>query len=152
MPMKKKFTTVLKGAEGIDTAAIIFPFDVKEVFGKARVPIKGKINKVPFRSTIVRMYGEYMVVVNKSMRDATKKKAGDKVLVEVEEDTQRRTVSVPPDLVAALKSAKLVEAFNSLSYTYRKEHVRSIEEAKRPETRKSRLGKIIAVVNQKKMV
>src|SRR6185295_840219 len=52
----------------------------------------------------------------------------------LELDSAPREVSVPADLAAALKKAKAREAFDDLAYTYRKEHVRSIEEAKAPET------------------
>lgn len=59
-------------------------------------------------------------------------------------DTQERTVEVPADFAAALRESGLTKAFDALSYTHRKEHVRAIEEAKKPETRARRIEAAIA--------
>ncbi|MBV8198626.1 MAG: YdeI/OmpD-associated family protein [Candidatus Eremiobacteraeota bacterium] len=45
----------------------------------------------------------------------------------------------PDDLARARKAAKLRAAFDAMSYTPRKECVRSVSDAKRPETRPSRV-------------
>jgi len=58
-------------------------------------------------------------------------------------DTEPRVVEIPKDLAAALKKAKKAEAFDKLSYTHRKEHVRAINEAKAAETRARRIDKCI---------
>jgi len=69
------------------------------------------------------------------------------VTVELEPDTEERTVEVPADLAAALKrDAKAAAAWEKLSYTNRKEIARSLEEAKRPETRERRLQAALAKV------
>ena len=62
----------------MDTAVIMPPFDVKKTFGKLRVPVKGTINGVQFRSTLVRMHGKHTMAVNRQWREAMAKKAGDK--------------------------------------------------------------------------
>ena len=52
--------------------------------------------------------------------------------------------SVPPDLAAALAAEPSVQAFfDQLSFTHRKEWVRWIEDAKKPETREARVTKTI---------
>jgi uncharacterized protein YdeI (YjbR/CyaY-like superfamily) len=51
---------------------------------------------------------------------------------------------VPADFAAALRESGLTKAFDALSYTHRKEHVRAIEEAKKPETRARRIEAAIA--------
>ena len=53
---------------------------------------------------------------------------------------------MPNDLAAAIKKAGLSAAWDKLSYTHRKEHVRAVEEAKRPETRIKRIEKAIAML------
>lgn len=50
-------------------------------------------------------------------------------------------IEIPEDLKALLSENELLEAFDKLAYTHRKEYVRWINEAKRPETRTSRLTK-----------
>ena len=52
---------------------------------------------------------------------------------------------MPKDLAAALKKAGVRKGFDSLAFTFRKEHVRSIEEAKAPETRARRIEKAVAM-------
>jgi uncharacterized protein YdeI (YjbR/CyaY-like superfamily) len=49
-----------------------------------------------------------------------------------------------------LKKAGLTKDFAALAFTHRKEHVRSIEEAKAPETRLRRIDKAVAMVQAKK--
>jgi len=64
--------------------------------------------------------------------------------VDLELDTAPRDVEVPDDLAAALDAACARAAFDRLSYTHRKEHVRAVEDAKRPETRRRRIEATVA--------
>ena len=75
-----------------------------------------------------------MTVVNREMREGGLT-PGSSYTVDISVDAAERTVSVPPDFARALKEAGLRPAFDALSYSHRKEHVRVIEEAKKPETR-----------------
>jgi hypothetical protein len=61
-------------------------------------------------------------------------------------DRKNRTVAIPQDLREALESAGLLETFEKLAFTHRKEHVLAIQEAKRPETRANRIGKTIEML------
>ena len=59
-------------------------------------------------------------------------------------DTAPREVEVPADLAAALAGDEPAwTAFERLSYTHRKEHVRFIEEAKREQTRRRRIDRTL---------
>jgi uncharacterized protein YdeI (YjbR/CyaY-like superfamily) len=70
--------------------------------------------------------------------------AGEQVDVDIELDTEPREVEVPADLAEALAHDSPARAtFDGLSYTHRKEWVRWIEEAKKAETRATRLGKAV---------
>jgi hypothetical protein len=64
-------------------------------------------------------------------------------------DRKTKTVTVPEDLQQALEEAGLLEAFNKLAFTHRKEHVVAVLEAKRPETRTRRIGKTIEQLAKK---
>jgi len=82
--------------------------------------------------------------VLKSIQEAAGVGVGDEIEVELELDTAPRTVEVPPDLAAALaRDRKAAAAWEKLSYTSRKEIARSLEEAKKPETRERRLAAVI---------
>jgi uncharacterized protein YdeI (YjbR/CyaY-like superfamily) len=86
-----------------------------------------------------------MLPLNQEHRAAAGVKAGDEVEVTLELDTAPRTVEVPDDLAAALAQKPGAKAaFDALSYTLRKEHVRQVEEAKAQETRERRIAKIVA--------
>jgi hypothetical protein len=65
------------------------------------------------------------------------------VEVTIEHDTSPRTVEIPGDLDDALTGAGVRERFDALAYSARKEHVRSVQDAKQAETRQRRVTKII---------
>ena len=71
---------------------------------------------------------------------------GSSYRVDVVVDEQPRTVEVPADLAKALKAAGATAAFAALSFTHRKEHVRAVEDAKKPETRARRIEACVAKV------
>jgi hypothetical protein len=138
-----KFTATLQDAGG-GGVYVSFPYDVKQEFGKSRVPIQCTIDGEPYRGTMVK-YGEplHMILVLKSIREKIGKQAGDKVKIWLKEDTQERTIEIPDDLLKLLKKNKLLAAFEKKSFTQRKEWAVAVTGAKRPETRLSRLNKII---------
>lgn len=149
MSKKITFETVLEKHEGMEATGICIPFDVEKTFGAKRVPVKVWINKVEYRSTVVRMGGRYMMPVPKVFREAAGIKAGDMVKVVMEHDTEKRTVEIPEDFAQALKEADLTEVFNKMSYTHQKEYVNSINEAKKEETRIRRIEKMIEAIRKK---
>ena len=148
--MRKTFKTKLVGRGRLgQVAGVIVPFDIKQVWGAARVPVKGTINgAAPFRTTVVKMGGEYCFCVNQQMRaEAGGVGPGDRVTVVLEPDTAPRTVTVPPDLKKALKSSPRASAtWDRYAYTHRKEFAKWLEEAKKPETRARRLEKTIEML------
>ncbi|MEP6642698.1 MAG: YdeI/OmpD-associated family protein [Gaiellales bacterium] len=94
-----------------------------------------------YRSTVARMGGRYLVPLSAEHRVAAGVAAGDDVEVDLEADTAPREVSTPPDLADALRGDDTARAyFDGLAYSHRKEWVRWIEEAKKPETRSKRLA------------
>ena len=146
--MKKQFTVKLFGAgRNSKVAGMNIPFDVKKVWGKARVPVTGTINGFKFRTSICPMRGEYFVCVNRFMREGGKCGVGDTVKVVMEPDTAPRIMAAPPDLKKALKSNQAAQAaWDRYSYTCRKEFAQWITEAKKPETRARRLEKAIEML------
>jgi uncharacterized protein YdeI (YjbR/CyaY-like superfamily) len=97
-----------------------------------------------YRTTVAPMGGRFFVPLSAEHRKAAGVAAGDEVDVGIEPDTAPREVTVPADLAEALAGdAAAREFFGGLSYTHRKEWVRWIEEARRPETRATRLAKTI---------
>ena len=141
------FTAIIENA-GDGGAFVRIPFDVEQVFGRKRVPVKATINGEPYRGTLVRM-GEpfHILIVLKEIRQKIGKDFGDKVEVALEADDQPRIVEVPPDFQQALDQSQIAKAaFEKLSYTHQKEHVQAILEARREETRRNRIQKAIGLL------
>src|SRR5579864_5196754 len=88
----QKFRCKIDNAERESLTFICIPFDVKKVFGKARVPVKLTINDFTYRTTICVMGGKYCVPLRRSNREGAGVKAGDVVQVSVVPDSEPRTV------------------------------------------------------------
>ncbi|HEY0428945.1 MAG TPA: YdeI/OmpD-associated family protein [Pyrinomonadaceae bacterium] len=151
MAEKQIFEVVLEKHEKLEATGITIPFDVEEVFGAKRVPVKVCVNGADYRGTICRMGGKYVLGVPKVFREAAGVKAGETITVEMERDTEKRVVEPPEDLARALnKNSEARNAWEKLSYTHKKEFARALEEAKRAETRERRLYKTIEELLKKK--
>src|ERR1043165_4739965 len=140
----KRFRAVVNRKEGGDVCSINIPFDVEQTFGgRNRVPVRGTLNGAPYRSSVFRMGGDcHFMVVNRRSRAAAGVRGGETVPVTMERDDAPRVMEPPADFARALKGNKDARAtWDKLSYTHRREHVQSIEEAKKPETRQRRLEK-----------
>ena len=59
-----------------------------------------------------------------------------------------RTVEIPTDFKALLKKEGLLEDFEALSFTHRKEYCRWMTEAKKEETRSARLARSIVMLRK----
>jgi uncharacterized protein YdeI (YjbR/CyaY-like superfamily) len=91
--------------------------------------------------------GHHYMVVNKEVRSGAKAKGGETISVVMERDDEPRVITPPEDLARALRSNKAAAAaWDSLSYTHRKEYAQSVAEAKRPETRARRIERAIAML------
>lgn len=125
----------------MEIAAFTLPFDAREAWGKARVPVKVTINGHTYLSTVSTMHGKQIIVVNANVRAAANVKAGDEVQVTMEPDREARTIEVPAEMKKAL-GARYSAALEKLAYTYKKEFVQSFVEAKKEETRQRRVEKM----------
>jgi hypothetical protein len=144
----QSFSAVLEPSGRGTTTSITIPFDAEAVFGaRGRVAVCGTVNGHPFRSSVFRMGGRTFMVVNREMRAGAKAEAGQTISVVMGRDTQPRTITPPADLARAIKADEAARAtWETLSYTHRKEHVRAVEAAKRPEARARRVEKAVALL------
>src|SRR5436190_24385815 len=117
-----------------------------EVAGRLKLRGMPRIQAViagrPYRGSLMPMGdGTYCLGVLKSIQEAAGVEQGDTVTVELELDTAPRTVDPPPELAGVLaREKKAAAAWDRLSFTNKKEMARSLEEAKKPETRQRRLA------------
>jgi hypothetical protein len=143
----ERFGGVVESRGGGGGRVVTIPLDVPRLFGRARAPVRGRVNGAPFRSTVAVYAGVYYLGLNRELREAAGVDVGDAVEVEIELDDAPREVDVPAELAAALASAPAARArFESLSHTHRREYARWIAEAKREETRRNRADRAVAML------
>jgi hypothetical protein len=119
--------------------------DLKELYGRARPPLRVTIRGHSWRTTPGVYGGVAWIGLNKDVRTAAGVDAGDRVRVRMELDTEPRTVGLPDDLRAALAGDTVAHsAFDMLSFTHRREYVEWVEEARRPETRTRHIAATVA--------
>jgi len=138
--MRKEFQAKLNGDESRKDASAAFtpPFDTREVWGKAKLPVKVTINGYTWRSTVGNRRGIQYIVVNAAARRNACVKAGDFVTIALEPDTEKREIEIPAPLQKAL-GGKLTQKLNALSFTHKKEFIVWYSAAKKEGTRARRV-------------
>jgi hypothetical protein len=136
--------------EGKTATGIPVPDEVIAALGSSKRPaVAVTLNGYTYRTTAVRMGGRYLVPLSAENRAGANAAAGDVVEVDIALDDAPRVVVLPDDLGAALDDAARTN-YEALSYTHRKEWVRWIEEAKKPETRATRVEKTVIALREGK--
>ena len=135
IPTGKTTATVIWTQEQVDA--------VRGAPGRGRVMLAITYKGRTFRTSVSVYRGEWMMVVNQEMREGGLAPGGT-YRADVTVDAEERVVEVPDDFAKAMKAAGVRKTFDALSYTHRKEHVRAISEAKKPETRARRIESAIA--------
>jgi hypothetical protein len=119
------------------------PDDVVTRLGAGkRPPVAVTINGYTYRTTVAPMGGAFWIPLAAEHRVAAGVAAEEEVDVAIELDTAPREVPLPDDLSAAMDDAAR-SAFDGLAPSHKKEWVRWVEEAKKPETRTARIGKTV---------
>ncbi len=114
-----------------------------------RPPLRTTINGVPYRTRVAVYGGRYYLGLRKDVVNASGAVPGSTAQVSVELDEAPREVQVPGDLASALASTPEAKAaFEGLAFTHRKEYVRWIEDAKRPETRLTRVRRTVSMLQE----
>jgi hypothetical protein len=140
---KGLLTPTPKGGGG---TLVPIPSQVAAKLGLIGMPkIQAVIAGTPYRGSLMPMGdGSYCLGVLKSIQEAAGVRQGDTITIDLELDTAPRTIELPADLAKALaRDKKATAAWEALSYTNKKEMARSLEEAKRPETRERRLAQAL---------
>ncbi len=112
---------------------------------RGNVPIAGTIGGFAFRtSAFPDGKGSHTIMVNKAMREGAGVARGDTVTVLIDVDTASREPVVATDVKRALAAhAKARAQWKTLTPRCRAEWIGHLDEAKRPETRARRLGKML---------
>ena len=141
-PIQVKFTTDIQKDAKMDVTFIDIDFDVEKVFGKKRLKVKAWYDKVLYRGLLTKYKGAYHMIINKEIRAQLGKKAGDKIIVKIEEDLDDRKVELPKIVLDFFKKEKILKAvFDNMAFTHQKEYVIWLTSAKKEETLQNRLIK-----------
>jgi hypothetical protein len=134
-------TTVVLG--GKTATGLQVPDEIVAALGAGkRPPVTVTVGGYTYRTTVAPMGGAYWVPLAAEHREAAGVRAEQEVDVTIELDAAPREVPVPDDLAAALDD-DVRTTFDALAYSHRKEWVRWVEEAKKPETRAARIAKTV---------
>jgi Domain of unknown function (DUF1905)/Bacteriocin-protection, YdeI or OmpD-Associated len=151
--VRKEFRAKLNGDESRKDASASFtlPFDTRDVWGRAKVPVKASINGYTWRSTVGNRGGIQYIVVNAEARRGAGVQAGDFVTIVLEPDAEKREIKVPIPLQRAL-GTKLTQKLNGLSFTHKKEFIVWYSDAKRDDTRARRVQKMKQMLSAGKVI
>jgi hypothetical protein len=123
------------------------PPEVVASLGQGKRPrVTITINGHSWKSRVAIMRGRYLLGLSAS-RQAAGVVTGDEVEVELEFDPEPRVVAEPADFARALSADPIARtAYDRLPDGRKREHVRAIESAKKPETRIRRIEKALATL------
>ncbi len=141
-----KFRTYVEPPEPMRGLEV--PPEVVESLGQGRRPrVKITVNGHSWRSRVAIMRGRYLLGLSNANRQAAGVQIGDEVEVELTFDPEPRVVSEPEDFASALAADPVAKAaYGRLSDSHKREHLRAIESAKKPETRLRRIDKALAML------
>ncbi|MCA0252815.1 MAG: YdeI/OmpD-associated family protein [Actinobacteria bacterium] len=146
--MTLRIDTVLE-ASGPAAAIVLSDEQVEELGGGKRAAVKLTIGDRTARLRLGVMGGRNLLGLSKAARAELGVEIGEAVHAIIELDTDERTVELPDDFAAALAARPGARAaFDALPPSHRREHVRAIDEAKRPETRLRRIEAAVAKLGE----
>ncbi|MCX5409974.1 YdeI/OmpD-associated family protein (plasmid) [Streptomyces sp. NBC_00335] len=120
---------------------------VAELGGGARPPVRITVGGHSWQSRLALLRGRHLIGLSHANREAAGVEIGEEVEVELELDTEPRVVVEPADFARALDEDPAARAaYDNLTYSRKREHVRAIESAKKPDTRLRRIEKAIAAL------
>jgi hypothetical protein len=131
-------------------AALVLTDEQVAALGAGRAPaVRVTANGATVAARVARMGGENLLGFSKKLRAELGVEIGEVIDVGITVDAAPREVKVPAALAAAFSrdtAAKI--AFETLAPSHRKEFVRWIEEAKRSETKQSRLEQTLQMLHE----
>lgn len=149
-PERIEFTAIIQQNGAMNAAFVEFPFSTEELFHKkGQVKIKALFDdKVEYRGSLAKMKSDcHILGLTQEIRKQLGKTFGDEVSVSLIEDREERVVEIADDIASVFnENPAAKELFDKMSYTHRKEYIRWIEEAKKPETRENRKIKMIQMI------
>ncbi len=135
-----------------NNTGINVPADIVEKLNAGKKPpVKITVNNYTYRSSVAVMGGLFMVSLSSENRSKANVAGGDEVEINIELDTEPRTVDLPGELQKILdKNPVAKKNFEALSPSNKKAIVLSITDAKTEETKKKRIEKALTTLSERK--
>jgi uncharacterized protein YdeI (YjbR/CyaY-like superfamily) len=113
--------------------------------------VRGTVDGAAYRSSLMKYSGVFHLGIHKAALAAAGAAMGARVRVTIELDDQPLPTDVlPPDLEKAIGARPGTRAaWAKLSPAHKREHVKHVIEAKKPETRARRIAATIAALQAK---
>ena len=124
---------------GVNPFVFVPPEILAEIFRQAKkergaIPVRGQVNSVSYRQTLVRYQGHWRLYINTSMLKHSPKRIGERIDVVIEHDPEERTVVFPDAFRFALAQNDAARAtFEQLSPSRQREILRYLANLKSPE-------------------
>lgn len=145
-PLRLHATLEPRGPAG---AIVLDDEQVAGLGGGARTfPVRVTVGDQLVALRLTRMGGENLIGLRREIRMQLGVELGDDIEVLIERDDAPREIAMPPELEDALESDPAARvAFDALAPSHRREHARSVADAKRPETRSRRVQRVLAALS-----
>lgn len=145
-----EFTAIIQQNGAMNAAFVEFPFSTEELFHKkGQIKIKALFdNKIEYRGSLAKMKSDcHILGLTQEVRKLLGKTFGDEISVSLTENKEERVVVIADDIAIVFdENPEAKDLFDKMSYTHKKEYIRWIEEAKKPETRENRKIKMIRMI------
>lgn len=125
---------------------VVVPADLAEQAGLRHASrVRGTVNGAPLRSSVMKYSGIFHLGIHKATLAEAGVAEGARVAVALElDDEPLPTDVVPEDLAQAIaQHERAAAAWERLRPSHKREHVKAVIEAKKPETRARRIAKVI---------
>ena len=149
-PVSKSFKATLeRGGRRLNLVIVNIPFDVAKIWGKrGQLRVKGEISGFPFRATLFpKGNGEHGLLVTKRVQAEAKVRAGSTVQFRLEPDTEKRSFTVPAELLEILsEDGSFLRWFEQLSEGTRRSvayFVNSVKSAEARVRRAERMAELL---------
>jgi len=144
---EQTFRATVTGVKG--TAFIVLPFDPDEIWGRrARHDLTGTIAGRDYRGKVQRTDHGPILSLGPAWRKDNGVEIGDEVAAVLRPEGPQVS-AMEPDLVAAFNADPEARAiFEAMSTFCRKNHMRWVEDAKRPETRARRIAEMMQMLHK----
>jgi len=128
---------------------VIVPDTVAAAAGVAlRDRVRGTAGGAPYRSSLARYSGQFHLGIHKAVLAEAGAGGGETIALTLERDPEPPPGEViPADLAAAIAASPEAQAgVAAMGPAHRREHVKHVEDAKRPETRARRIVATVAAL------